>query len=141
MITSIRKKAAPNRSARGNALSLAAMRATLKHVLTNDAFAHKVPMAERWIASVAHAIADFALPRKATCLGCRAVSMFTAQPPRNGTEAQNAIDFELERFMHIYAINLLAFFHYTALISPQTTAADIDRHIGVFRCAANELVG
>ena len=37
----------------GNALSLAAMRATLSKVLTKDAFARMIPMAERWTAGVA----------------------------------------------------------------------------------------
>ena len=36
----------------GNALSAAAMRATLEHVLTEEAFAHTVPLAERFAAGV-----------------------------------------------------------------------------------------
>ena len=36
----------------GNALSLAAMRATLTKVLTKDAFARMIPPAERWTAGV-----------------------------------------------------------------------------------------
>ena len=42
----------------GNALSLAAMRATLTKVLTKEAFDRMIPMAERWTAGVAKAIAD-----------------------------------------------------------------------------------
>lgn len=54
--------------------------------------------------------------------------------PRNGDEAA-AMDFELERFMHLYALNrgiLLTPFHNMALMSPATSEADIDRHASVF---------
>jgi hypothetical protein len=49
---------------------------------------------------------------------------------------------ELERFMHLYAMNrgiLLTPFHNMALMSPQTHAEDVDRHTEVFREAVNEL--
>ena len=42
----------------GNALSLAAMRATLTKVLTKEAFDRMIPLAERWTAGVAKAIAE-----------------------------------------------------------------------------------
>src|SRR5206468_12877502 len=56
----------------GNALSLAAMRATLSKVLTKEAFDHMIPMAERWTEGVRKAIAEFAVPLHVTRLGCRA---------------------------------------------------------------------
>ena len=46
----------------GNALSLAAMHATLTKVLTKEAFDRMIPMAERWSAGVAKAIAEADLP-------------------------------------------------------------------------------
>jgi glutamate-1-semialdehyde 2,1-aminomutase len=127
----------------GNALSLAAMRATLTKVLTREAFDRMIPMAERWIAGVQQAIAEFDVPWNVTRLGCRAEYLFSPQPPRNGTEAHHAMDFELERFMHLYAMNrgiLLTPFHNMALMSPQTDASDIDQHSRVFREAVRELV-
>jgi glutamate-1-semialdehyde 2,1-aminomutase len=127
----------------GNALSLAAMRATLTKVLTKEAFDRMIPMAERWTAGVAKAIADAELPWHVTRLGCRAEYLFGAEPA-NGTEAQDAMDFELERFMHLYAMNrgiLLTPFHNIALMSPQTEAEDVDRHTRVFREAVGELAG
>jgi glutamate-1-semialdehyde 2,1-aminomutase len=54
------------------------------------------------------------------------------------------MDFELERFMHLYAMNrgiLLTPFHNMALMSPMTAKEDIDQHTKVFREAAKELVG
>jgi len=128
----------------GNALSLAAMRATLEKVLTPEAFTRMILMAERWTKGVSTAIADFGLPWNVTRLGCRAEYLFSPLAPKNGTQAHDAMDFELERFMHLYAMNrgiLLTPFHNMALMSPVTSKEDIDRHTRVFRDAAKELVG
>jgi glutamate-1-semialdehyde 2,1-aminomutase len=128
----------------GNALSLAAMKATLQKVLTKDAFDRMIPMAERWTDGVAKAISEFELPWNVTRLGCRAEYLFSSKTPRNGTEAHDAMHFELERFMHLYAMNrgiLLTPFHNMALMSPMTSKEDIDQHTKVFREAAKELVG
>lgn len=127
----------------GNALSLAAMRATLQHVLTHEAFEQMIPLAERWTAGVKNVITEFGIPWHVTRLGCRAEYLFSPTPPRNGTEAHDAMDFELERFMHLFAMNrgiLLTPFHNMALMCPATTAEDIDRHTQVFREAVLSLV-
>jgi glutamate-1-semialdehyde 2,1-aminomutase len=126
----------------GNALSLAAMRATLTKVLTKEAFDRMIPLAERWTLGVAKAITEAGLPWHVTRLGCRAEYLFSADAPKNGTQAHDAMDFELERFMHLYAMNrgiLLTPFHNMALMSPQTEAEDVDRHTKVFREAVGEL--
>jgi len=127
----------------GNALSLAAMRATLTKVLTKEAFDRMIPLAERWTAGVAKVIAETGLPWHVTRLGCRAEYLFSSKAPKNGAEAHDAMDFELERFMHLYAMNrgiLLTPFHNMALMSPQTEAEDVDRHTKVFREAVMEIV-
>jgi glutamate-1-semialdehyde 2,1-aminomutase len=128
----------------GNALSLAAMRATLSKVLTKEAFGRMIPLAERWTIGVEKAIVELELPWHVTQLGCRAEYLFSMQRPRNGTEAHDAMDFELERFMHLYAMNrgiLLTPFHNMARMSPQTDNSDVDTHTRVFREAVKELVG
>src|SRR5216684_2042488 len=127
----------------GNALSLAAMRATLTKVLTKDAFDRMIPLAERWTAGVQAVISEYRMPWHVTRLGCRAEYLFSATPAKNGQQAHAAMDFELERFMHLYAMNrgiLLTPFHNMALMSPQTEAADIDQHTKVFRECVRELV-
>ncbi len=127
----------------GNALSLAAIRVTLENVLTPAAFAHMIPLAEKFADGVSKAINEAALPWHVARLGCRAEYLFHPHPPRNGGEAAAAMDFELERFMHLYALNrgiLLTPFHNMALMSPATTAADIDHHTKVFSAAAHELI-
>ncbi len=127
-----------------NALSLAAMRATLGEVLTEEAFARMVPLATRWTAGVEAGIEEAGLPWHVTQLGCRAEYLFGPDRPRNGAEAHAASNFELERYMHLYALNrgiLLTPFHNMALMSPATTEADVDRHTEVFRDAVLELAG
>ena len=52
------------------------------------------------------------------------------------------MDHDLDRFMHLYALNrgvLMTPFHNMALMSPATTAADVDRHTEVFGEAIAEL--
>src|SRR5579864_7526133 len=127
----------------GNALSLAAMRATLGKVFTQEAFDHMIPLAERWAKGVSKAIADFDVPWHVTRLGCRAEYLFSRERPRNGTDAHDAMDFELERFMHLYAMNrgiLLTPFHNMALMSPATKEEHVDHHSAVFREALHALV-
>ena len=55
---------------------------------------------------------------------------------RNGGEAAAAVDPDLERYMHLAALNrgiLLTPFHNMALLAPAVTAADVDHHTNVFR--------
>lgn len=127
----------------GNALSLAAMRATLSKVLTKEAFARMIPLAERWSDGVQKTIAEFGVPWSVTRLGCRAEYLFSPQLPRNGAEAHDAMDFELERYLHLYCMNrgiLLTPFHNMALISPFTDKTDVDQHTRIFRECVKELV-
>ncbi|MBA2742586.1 MAG: aspartate aminotransferase family protein [Actinobacteria bacterium] len=127
-----------------NALSFAAMRATLSEVLTEEAFGRMIPLAERWTAGVDAAIEETGLPWHVTRLGCRAEYLFGPDPPRTGAEAHAASDFALERYLHLFALNrgiLLTPFHNMALMSPATTEADVDRHTKVFREAVVELAG
>jgi glutamate-1-semialdehyde aminotransferase len=126
----------------GNALSLRAMRATLEHVLTDEAFARMIPLAERFSDGVEEAIRRHGLDWYITRLGCRAEYGFQPERPRTGGEAAASMDHELDRFMHLYALNrgvLMTPFHNMALMSPATTAADVDRHSEVFAEACAEL--
>jgi glutamate-1-semialdehyde 2,1-aminomutase len=128
----------------GNALSLAAMRATLTKVLTQEAFGRMIPLAERWSAGVEKAISELDLPWTVARLGCRAEYLFSPQAPTNGAEAHAAMDFPLQRFLHLYAMNrgiLLSPFHNMALMAPQTDVSDVDHHTRVFREALRELLG
>ncbi|MBF8291057.1 MAG: aminotransferase class-III [Chloroflexi bacterium] len=126
----------------GYALSLAAVRATLGEVLTDAAFARMIPLAERWEAGVNAAIARHDVPWHVTRLGARAEYHFMPHPPRTGREQWDNADPDLERFLHLWAMNrgiLMTPFHNMALMSPATTEADVDRHTEVFEAAVAAL--
>jgi glutamate-1-semialdehyde 2,1-aminomutase len=119
-----------------NALGTAAMRATLEQVLTEASYRTTIPLAERFARGVEGVIAERGLPWIVKRLGCRVEYWFRPTPPRNGGEAAAAVDPELERYMHLAALNrgmLLTPFHNMALLAPAVTEADVDRHTEVFR--------
>jgi glutamate-1-semialdehyde 2,1-aminomutase len=127
-----------------NVLSLAAMRATLGEVLTDEAFARMIELGERFEAGVQQVMDDHSLPWHVVRLGCRVEYLFRPEPARTGEEAAAGGDEALDRFIHLYALNrgiLLTPFHNMALMSPDTTEADVDRHTEVFDAAARELTG
>ena len=127
----------------GNAFSLAAMRVTLDKVLTAEAYARAIPLAARFADGVREAVAAHGLGWNVTQLGCRAEYRFQPEPARNGTEAHEAADPLLERYLHLHALNrgvLLTPFHNMALMGPTTTAGDVDRHSTVFAEAVATLV-
>ncbi|HSE67433.1 MAG TPA: aspartate aminotransferase family protein [Gemmatimonadales bacterium] len=128
----------------GNSLSLAAMRATLERVLTAENYQRTIPIAGRFRSGVESVIEEYALPWIVKQLGCRAEYWFRPAPPRNGGEAAAAVDAELDRYMHLAALNrgiLLTPFHNMAVIAPSVTEEDIDRHTAVFRESVEALVG
>ncbi|HMC69019.1 MAG TPA: aminotransferase class III-fold pyridoxal phosphate-dependent enzyme, partial [Mycobacteriales bacterium] len=128
----------------GNALSLAAARATLDHVLTEDAFARMTALASRFTDGVRRSIEAHDLAWSVTQLGARTEYRFTSPPPRSGGESAAAAVPELDDLLHVYAANrgiLLTPFHNMALMCPATTEADVDLHTSVFGDALAELVG
>jgi len=128
----------------GNALSSAAMRATLGEVLTDGAFANMTEMATRYTVDVEQIIVDADLPWSIAQLGARAEYRFVRPGPRNGGESAAAADRELDEYMHLFTLNrgiLMTPFHNMALMCPVTTAPDIDHHSEVFAEAVAELIG
>ena len=126
----------------GNALSLAAMRATLTQVLTDAAFKQMVALGQKWCDGVDAAIKEFELPWYCSRLGARGEYLFQATAPRTGKEAADAGDFELEQYIHLRMLNdgfLITPFHNMALVSPETTEADIDAHTKAFRAMCKDL--
>ena len=127
----------------GNALSLAAMRATLTEVLTDVAFTHMVELGQLWCDGVDAAIIEFNLPWHCSRLGARGEYLFQATAPKTGKEAADAGDFELEQYVHLRLLNdgfLITPFHNMALVSPATTRADIEAHTKAFRAMCADLV-
>ena len=128
----------------GNALSMAAIRATLTEVLTETAFEKMEQLCTVWTKDVQEIINEFDIPWQVSQLGCRAEYSFRATAPKTGKEAADADDFELQQYLHLHAINrgvLMTPFHNMALISPATTLEDVKRHTNHFRGAAQALFG
>jgi hypothetical protein len=77
---------------------------------------------EQFTAGVESVIAEYSLPWIVKRLGNRSEYWFRPTPPKNGGEAHAAVDPELDRYMHLYALNrgiLMTPFHNMALISPR----------------------
>jgi glutamate-1-semialdehyde 2,1-aminomutase len=127
----------------GNPLSLAAARATLGEVLTDDAFGPMIALCDAFVAGVEGVITSRGLPWSIVQLGARAELAFAAEPPRTGTASAALHDGPLEDVLHLYLLNrgvLITPFHNMALMSPATTRADVDRHTEVFAEAVDALL-
>jgi glutamate-1-semialdehyde 2,1-aminomutase len=128
----------------GNPLSVAAMRATLELVLTDEAFARMVELATAFAQGVEALFVRYGLPWAVNQLGARAEYRFARPYPVSGTSAAAAADAELEDFLHVYLVNrgiMLTPFHNMALMCPTTSAEDVERHHAVFESALRELLG
>jgi glutamate-1-semialdehyde 2,1-aminomutase len=128
----------------GNALSIAAMKATLENVLTDEFYVKVIALQEKFTSGVEGVIKEFDLPWIVKRLGNRSEYWFRPTPPKNGGQAAAAIDHELDRYMHLFALNrgiLMTPFHNMALISPETTQEDVDYHTQVFRETVASLFG
>jgi glutamate-1-semialdehyde 2,1-aminomutase len=119
----------------GNVLSLAAMRATLGEVLTDEAFARMIALGERFEAGVQDVIDRHGLPWHVTRIGCRVEYLFRPERPRTGSDAAAGGDPLLDRLVHLWALNrgiLLTPFHNMALMCPATSEEDVDLHTQAF---------
>ena len=128
----------------GNALSVAAMAATLKHVLTDETWPRMIDLATAFRAGVESVLTTYDLPWSCTQLGARAEYRFTWPAPRNGSESARVADAELEEYFHLFASNrgvLITPFHNMALMCRDTTEADVAKHTEVFAAAVADLVG
>jgi glutamate-1-semialdehyde 2,1-aminomutase len=89
-------------------------------------------------------IARHQLPWCVTQLGARTEFQFRAKPPRNGTEAGNALDADLEHLIHLALLNrgvMITPFHNMMLICPSTTAEDVCKLLAAFDDVLTEISG
>jgi glutamate-1-semialdehyde 2,1-aminomutase len=124
----------------GNALSTAAMRATLGKVLTEEAFEHMTALATEFTQGVQATLDELDVPWSISQLGARAEYRFARPAPTTGEASAAAADDQLDAYMHLAMVNrgiLMTPFHNMALMCPQTSREDVDRHTEVFR----EVVG
>ena len=120
----------------GGAIAASAIRATLENVLTEDAYAHMIAMAERFAAGVQSVIDENRLPWRVIRLGSRLEYLFDQTDPKNGTDVYEAFhDYELHTYIHLALLNegiIITPFHNMALMCPQTTKKDVDKHTEAF---------
>ena len=113
-----------------NALAITAMHAMLGQVITRDAYAHMLAMAERLVAGLNAIITTHRLDWHVCNVGARVEFVCSAATPTNGSEARAAMNHDLESAIHMHLTNrgiLLAPFHNMMLLSPVTKAAQVDR--------------
>ena len=126
----------------GSVLSAVAIRTTLREVLTDDAFLQMIATASRWADGVVEVLTRHDIPWSVTRLGARAEYHFTPEAPRTGAEAAAAVHHEMERYLHLHALNrgiIMTPFHNMALFSPATPADAADRHTTAFDEAISAL--
>jgi len=126
-----------------NALAITAMHAMLGQVITRDAYADMLAMADRLVAQLNGVIGTHALDWHVSHVGARVELVCSAIPPRNGSEARAVMDHALESTIHLYLANrgiLLAPFHNMMLVSPVTQAAQVDRLAAELNSALTELL-
>ena len=127
----------------GNALSLATARATLENVLTEEAFEGMIARATRFTDGVRHVIDAEGLPWSVQQIGARSEYRYSFPPPRTGSESATAADTELDDYLHVFLANrgvLITPFHNMALMCPETTDRDVDRHTEAFGTAVSALL-
>jgi glutamate-1-semialdehyde 2,1-aminomutase len=126
----------------GNALSLAAMRAVLGEVLTDEAFQEMEKVATEFVDGVRHSIDAHRLAWSITQLGARCEYRFAWPAPTSGGLSVKSADPLLEEYLHLYEVNrgvLLTPFHNMALMCPATTGAHVSTHQLNFDAALEEL--
>jgi len=126
-----------------NALTMAAMKATLSEILTDGFYERNIPLAEKYNRGVRETIDKYGLDWCVTSLGIRTEYWFRKEPPRNGSEAAGVTDEELENYMHLAMMNrgvLMTPFHNMALITNGVTCGDIDYHTEMFDEAVRAII-
>jgi glutamate-1-semialdehyde 2,1-aminomutase len=136
----VRRETPPGHSGLGttlsaNALAMATMRATLREVMTDAAYAHMNALAVRLGVGLSAAIERRQLRWHVARVGARVEFICAPGPLRNGTEAAAAHAPELEQALHLGLLNrgcVIAPFHNMMLLCPATTAAQVDQLVGAF---------
>ena len=125
-----------------NALSLAAMRATLEQVMTPETYEHMNSLAAHLCAGLREVIARYELPWHVVRVGARVEFICAPGPLINGTEAEAAHAPALEQALHLGLLNrgcLIAPFHNMMLVSPATSASQVESLCVAFDAVAAAL--
>jgi glutamate-1-semialdehyde 2,1-aminomutase len=110
--------------------------------MTEAAYAHMIPLSERFADRANALIRARGLDWSVTQIGARVEFQFRATPPRTGREAEAAFHDGLEKCIHLSLLNrgvMITPFHNMILMCPQTTAGDVDRLVGALAETIDEL--
>ena len=128
----------------GSAIQLALIRRMLETYFTDETFAPLAKLAERLETGIAATIARHRMPWHVVRVGARVEFMCCPDRPRNGTESARVIHRPIDQAIHHYMLNrgvVITPFHNMLLICPATTAADVDRMVGLLDTCLTELRG
>jgi glutamate-1-semialdehyde 2,1-aminomutase len=127
----------------GSAIQLAAMKAVLETFMTEEAFAPLISLARRLERGIADVIIKHGSPWTVVRVGARVEFMCSPRPPRTGGEAAKVIHQPIDTAVHQYFLNrgiIITPFHNMMLISPSTTAADVELFIETLDRCLTELM-
>ena len=127
----------------GNMITMSLLATNLTQVATPSAFDQIIGQQSKLSTGLRSIISKYNLPWNVTQLGARSELQFCAEYPRNGTEAEAAMDAELEQAIHLYLLNrgvMITPFHNMTLVCPDTSDADIEKFISTFELCVTELL-
>jgi glutamate-1-semialdehyde 2,1-aminomutase len=127
----------------GNPVSMAAARATMSEVLTDEAYAHSQRLGTRLADGLASVVAASGLAWTTHRFWPRSGLSFSPEPPRTATEALATLDVPLRRLMRVYLANRGV---WDAIVgagptcSVAATDEDVDTYLRAFEELLSELV-
>jgi len=118
-----------------NMLTLAVLQASLQHLHKPEIYAQMMAGAEHLAQGLLERIRAHGLPWSLTRLGARMELQFMAAPPRNAQDVRAADQHLMQSLLHLFMLNrgvVLTPFHCMMLVSPATSARQIDQLLAVF---------
>lgn len=127
-----------------NALSMAAGRAALLEVLTEEAFARAAGLGERLASGIREAAAAAGLPWSVVQHGSHLSYFFVPDPPTDGAASREADDPALRALIRVFAANRGIWesgWWLGPTVSVAHRAADVDRYLEAFTAFVSEATG
>ena len=128
----------------GNALSMAAARATMEEVLTDDAYEHATSLGHRLADGLEQSVSAHGLPWTVHRFWPRSGFTFATSMPRDAQVAVGDLDVTLRRLMRAYLANRGVWDAIVGAGPTMGTAAsvsDVDLYVAVMDALLDELVG
>ncbi len=126
----------------GNPMAATALRTCLEQIMTPEAYAHMLAMAERLEDGLEQLIEQERLPWHVQHVGARLEVGFARYPARTGRQSVESLPPLLPDAIRLYLLNrglVITPFHNMMLMSPATTAASVDRLASAWTECVTEL--